>query len=309
MNLRTTDLNLLVILQQLLLERHVSRAAERLNMSQPATSRALQRLRDMFSDPLLVKTPKGYDLSSRATALLPQLNQLLENTERLITEPTFDPATSTRTVRFYGPAPEITRFLPKLFQRIQQRAPHMNLEALSTPGDHFVKLENDEVDFIFPPGAPATNTAQLRSMTLETFDFTVVMSADNPLANGPLTMTHFLKANHGYISLTGRGQSLLEQNLRQKGFLKQNERLRCPLKLESFSAVGPFCEHSDVIFNLPRFVAKEIAKGRNIVIKDVPPEIQMDKKTDKMYWHERHHKDPMCRWVREQVKAIRSDWQ
>ncbi|OAD21170.1 transcriptional Regulator, LysR family, partial [Candidatus Thiomargarita nelsonii] len=122
MNLRTIDLNLLVVLQQLLEERHVSRAAEQLCMSQPAVSRALQRLREMLDDPLLVRTSHGYDLSARATSLLPQLNQLLGDAERLITGPAFEPANSTQTVRFYGPDPEISWFLPPLFERMRQLA-------------------------------------------------------------------------------------------------------------------------------------------------------------------------------------------
>ncbi len=101
MNLRDLDLNLLVVLRQLLKERHVSRAAEQLGMSQPAVSRALQRLRGLFADPLPVRTPDGYVPSARAEALLPGLEQLIGDIERLIAGPTFAPEASTQTVRFY----------------------------------------------------------------------------------------------------------------------------------------------------------------------------------------------------------------
>ena len=157
MNLRTIDLNLLVVLQQLLQERHVSRAAEQLHMSQPAVSRALQRLRQTFDDPLLVRSTEGYDLSARATSLLPQLNQLLDNTKSLITGPAFEPASSLQTVRFYGPDPEIDWFLPLLFARMRDQAPYMGLEARSEPQDHFALLESGDVHFVLSAFKPRTS--------------------------------------------------------------------------------------------------------------------------------------------------------
>ena len=119
-NLRNIDLNLLVVLQQLLSDRHVSRAAESLNMSQPAVSRALQRLRILFDDSLLVRTSSGYELSSRGQLLHHQLPQLLEKTQELISGPTFEPSISTQSVSFYGSDPEISRSLPPLFNRMRK---------------------------------------------------------------------------------------------------------------------------------------------------------------------------------------------
>lgn len=306
MNLRAVDLNLLVVLQQLLLERHVSRAAEQLSMSQPAVSRALQRLREMLGDPLLVRTSHGYDLSARAVSLLPQLNQLLDGAERLITGPVFDPASSTRTVRFYGPDPEINWFLPPLFERMRQLAPHMVLDARSDPRDHFALLETGEVHFVFSPFQPSANTAQLHSLKLANLDFAILMNADNPLAKGDLTMQRYIAASHGFISLTGRGASLLEQDLIAQGHLEQGARLHVPLCLSSFTSVASFCERSDVVFHLPKRFAEELAQGRNLVVRDALPDMEIEHVNVFLYWHERYHKDPMCAWVREQLKATQS---
>lgn len=304
MNLRSIDLNLLVVLQQLLRECHVSKAAEQLGMSQPAVSRALQRLREMLDDELLVRTSQGYDLSARATSLLPHLEQLLDDAERLISEPIFNPASSSQTLRFYGPEPEINWHLPSLFARMCQLAPHMSLQVRSDPQDHFALLEAGEVHFVFSPFQPSANTAQLRSLKLENLEFAVVMSKDNPLAQKEVTLQDYIAAKHGMISLTGRGANLLEQDLMAQGYLAAGERLQVPLQLNSFTSVARFCEHSDVLFRLPKHFAEEIARGRNLVVRDILPEILASQrhKSVYLYWHERYHKDAMCRWVRKQLK-------
>ncbi|WP_241235026.1 LysR family transcriptional regulator [Amphritea opalescens] len=109
-NLRSVDLNLLVILQKLLETRHVTHAAEQLSMSQPAVSRALQRLRSTFDDPLLVKTAQGFDLSARGADILPRLQRLTDGVKELIAEPVFDPASAVDVVRVYGLDLEVVCF-------------------------------------------------------------------------------------------------------------------------------------------------------------------------------------------------------
>lgn len=304
MNLRSVDLNLLVVLRALLKERHVSRAAEQLNMSQPATSRALQRLRLMFDDPLLVRTPSGYDLSGRAEVLLPRLEEVLTQTSSLITEPDFDPKLSSQTIKFYALEAEVIEFLPPFFQCMREKAPHMSLQILSNPMDQFEALESGEVHFAISTFQPSSGASELRSLELGELSFAVVMSADNPLADQELTVDAFIQAEHGYVSLTGRGRSLLEQKLIVTGHLEQGAHLKTPLRLSNFGSIGPLCEHSDVIFNLPRQIAVEIAKGRNIVVKDTIPELSLLNTKMRLYWHERHHKDPMCRWVRQELKQL-----
>ncbi len=306
MNLRTVDLNLLVVLRQLLAERHVSHAAEALGMSQPAVSRALQRLRDTFDDPLLVRTQHGYDLSARAAALMPELDRLLDSTARLISGPTFDPSTSAQTVRFYGPDPEIGWFMPALFERMRNLAPHMALEARSDPMDHFALLESGEVHFVMSALEPSANTSQLRSSALDTLNFVLMMRADHPLARGRLTMKEYLAASHAMISLTGRGTSMQEDDLIERGHLGRGGRLDIALRLTSFTSVAAFCERSDILFHLPRRFAEEMAKGRNIALREPPADLRSAPLTIRLYWHERHHKDPMCVWIRDQLRELKA---
>jgi DNA-binding transcriptional LysR family regulator len=303
-NLRTLDLNLLVVLRQLLADRHVTRAAEQLGMSQPAVSRALQRLRALFDDPLLVRTARGLERSARAEALLPDLTQWLEDAERLVSRPTFEPATSTQTVRFYGPEPEIGWFLPPLFERMRRLAPGMVLEVNSEPRDHFGPLERGEVHFVLSPFQPGAGTAQLHGLRLAPLTFALVMSADNPLAQGTLSVERFAAASHGLVSLTGRGVGMLEHELTAQGHLAPGERLNQPLRLSSFTSIAAFCERSDVVFRLPRRFAEELVRGRKLVLREALPWTDIAFTHVYLYWHERFHKEPMCVWIREQLKAV-----
>lgn len=304
MNLRALDLNLLVVLRQLLEDRHVSRAAEQLGMSQPAVSRALQRLRAMFDDPLLVRTSRGYELSARAEAMLPALIQVLENTERLVSGPAFDPAASTKRVRFYGPEPEIGWFLPPLFERMRRLAPGMVLEVQSEPREHFGQLERGDVHFLLSPFQPSAGTAEFHRLRLARMTFALVMSADNPLARGTLSVERFVAASHGLVSLTGRGGGLLERELIAQGHLAPGEHLNQPLRLSSFTSIAAFCERSDLVFRLPRRFAEEVVRGRNLVLREALPRTNIEPTHVYLYWHERFHKEPMCVWIREQLKAV-----
>ncbi|AHF02956.1 LysR family transcriptional regulator [Marichromatium purpuratum 984] len=301
MNLRDLDLNLLVVLHQLLEERHVSRAAEQLGMSQPAVSRALGRLRALFDDPLLVRTAGGYVPSTRAEQLLPGLRQLLSDTERLVSGPDFDPASASRTVRCYGPEPEIGWFLPPLFARLSRLAPGMVLEIHSEPREHFGQLERGDVHFVLSTFSPDAATGELHSTPLAPLSLALLMRADHPLAEGELTIERYISARHGRVSLTSRGEGLLTRTLVEQGLLAPGERLQEPLRLSSFSAIAAFCEHSDIVFQLPRRFAETVSHGRALVVRDTPFD-DLEHPLVHLYWHERTHRDPMCVWVRQQLR-------
>ena len=112
MNLSQIDLNLLVILKQLLEEQHVTNTALTLNMSQPTVSRALNKSRQLFSDPLLVRSNTGYSLTPKAESIKKDLNSVLSRLENLVEGDAFDPKTSSKTLRLFGLAPQMDLFIP-----------------------------------------------------------------------------------------------------------------------------------------------------------------------------------------------------
>lgn len=300
-NLRTLDLNLLIILQTLLEVRHVTRASEQLNMSQPKVSRALQKLREVFGDPLLVRTLNGYDLSARARRMQPELDQILKNLNQLVSEEGFDPATSHDTVRFYAVDLEVIAFLPALMNRLRAQAPHMTLDIRSEPRDHFDLLAAGEVHFSLTGNQPNTMQDQFRGMPLARSGMVCLMSKDHPLANGPLQLDDYLACYHGYVTVTNQGPAIIDRFLHSIGHQRQ-----LTTRLPSFTSAAHFCESTDILVAMPEIIAPMITRGRNLTYKPLPEEIVLEDVEFGLYWHERYHNDPMCRWVRSQLSGERN---
>jgi len=298
LNLRKVDLNLLAILEVLLEERHVTRAAERLDMSQPAVSRALQRLRETFDDPLLVKSMHGYDLSARAEELLPGLKSVLQDLGQLVDRPQFDPATSVAQVRVACLDLEGALFLPRLLETMRREARQMQLDIHSLPGDHFMLLQQGDVDFVISGLAPPQGESQINRAPLATTHVVCVMRHDHPLAGDALNLDAYVSASHGYVSMTGRGSSVMDQLLRGYGLQRQ-----VVVRTNSFLTVPEFCARTDLLFALPQIVAERLTRDGQLIMKALPSELSERELRFYLYWHQRNHRDPMHRWVRRQLAA------
>ena len=147
MNLRILDLNLLRVLDALLSELQVSAAARRLNLSQPATSAALARLRRALDDPLLVRAGSRMTPTPRAEELRPKIRQLLADIEQTLCRPAkFDPIVSDRAFRLAANDHAVTAVLSPLAQRLRQLSPRATLEILPLEDDFERRLANDDYD-------------------------------------------------------------------------------------------------------------------------------------------------------------------
>ncbi len=134
MNLASLDLNLLVALDALLLESNVGRAAMRIGLSQPATSHALRRLRDIFRDPLLVRVGAKMELTPRAQTLRAPLAQALDQVRGLLVPDEFDAARSERRFRLMMPDLAVELLMPRLMSRLDKAAPHVRIEIVPWRG-------------------------------------------------------------------------------------------------------------------------------------------------------------------------------
>jgi DNA-binding transcriptional LysR family regulator len=144
-DLRRIDLNLLVALEALLDEKNVTRAAHRLGMSQPAASRALGRLRVLFSDALLVDGPGGY-VSSRAEEVRPVLRRILAGVGEMLEANSFDPATATGRIRLLMPDLQAAALTPPLLARFAEEAPTLDLDIVAPGTNGIEALEQGVAD-------------------------------------------------------------------------------------------------------------------------------------------------------------------
>lgn len=297
-NLRGLDLNLLPVLEALLQECHVSRAAERLEMSQPAVSRALARLRQNLGDPLLVRTSQGYDLSSRARAIQVELSRLLQQLDHLVQPPSFNPIADSSLIRLTGLDLELAIYFPGLVKHLRRLAPQMRLETLRQAEDSFSMLDRDEVHFSLSGLQPASAENSLHRRVIDTMPLVCVMAEEHPLGKQPLTPEGYAAAAHGLVSITGRGPGSMDRVLTQLGLKRQ-----VMLRLSSFMSVADFCEETDLIFTLPQRLAERVVYNRNLCLRELPEILQPPPVSFYLYWHSRYHQDPRMQWIREQLFA------
>jgi len=300
MNLRSVDLNLLVVLQALLAERHVSKAAERLQMSQPAVSRALQRLRQTLDDPLLVRTGNGYDLSARAVDLEKQLKPLLQNVASIMQPEEFNPELAEGVVKLTGLDLELILLMPDVVRMLREKAPKLRVEIVSQRPEHFEYLARGEVHFTITGLSPDSGQDQFRRFPIARTGHVCVMDQTNPLATqSSISLNDYAQASHGLVSITGKGPGMMDLELEKFGLDR-----KVMLRLASFMSVAEFGQGSDLIFTLPEVMAQHLVKSSSLVIKPLPLEFELPEVVLYLYWHERFHQDPMCRWVRSQLLSI-----
>ena len=198
MRFKHLDLNLLVVLDVLLREHGVSRAAERLNLSQPAMSAALGRLRSYFNDDILVAHGKRMIPTAHAQGLAPLVRKALADIEQLISASTvFDPATSQRTFRIVASDYVTTVLLVPLLERLAGTAPHVCVEIAAPTPEATEQLDGGEIDFILAPEQFLSAEHPAKLLLAERF--VVVGWKGNPVFRRPLTEEAFFA--HGHIAV------------------------------------------------------------------------------------------------------------
>lgn len=293
-DLRGVDLNLLVVLDALLEEKSVTRAARRLNMSQPAASRALSRLRALFTDPLLVDGSDGYILSARAEAVRPALRTTLAGVGTMLTAREFDPATATGHVRLAMLDLQAASLVPFLLARLSAEAPALDLDILPPSTTAIETLESDAIDAVI--GVFDDAPAGIRRRRLFDDGFVTLMRAGHPAVDGTLTLDRYLGLGHIVVSVTGVGPAPVDIALAGMGL-----RRRVQVRVPSFFAAVEIAARSDLIMTLPSSLAQTAAGMGRFV--GLPPPIDLGSFTMSLLWHARRQDDPRHIWLRRAVVA------
>lgn len=297
-NISSLDLNLLVALKALLDERHVTRAADRVGLSQPAMSRALGRLRVMFKDQLLVKGANGMALTARASELYQPLQKLLNDVNQLMTPHTFEPAEMTGNIVIATRDYEMAAILPQAIKAISAEAPGLSVRIVSLFGDDLSPLERHEVDFVIA-GTDRKSSTLVRK-TLFSDNFTCVVSDGHPFSKKKPSMESYLNARHCIISFSEHRTGLVDSALAQKGFER-----KAVVSIPQFLAASHIAANSDLVLTIPRRLGKLFTASTNFVPLDLPFEVPSF--SIYIYWHIRNEKNPIHSWVRKKILSVAED--
>ena len=303
-NLRSVDLNLLVVFDALITERNVTRAAARNGLSQPGVSKALNRLRYLFDDPLFVRRDRAMEPTARALELAGPIRGALADISRTLTLPaTFDPATVRATVKIATIDLYHTNLLPALIRYLRRHAPGVDLQVRANDCYRLhERLASGETDIAFAPlGA---RTSELSTEPLWNDRLIMLVGRDNPLRE-PMSIesyaaaAHLVDAGHVQVSADGVGTSVVDAILAARGL-----RRRIVLVLPSSAGVPFVVAATDLIATLPSRIVKGLPSVPNVRVMTPPfPDVEV---CPHMFWHRRTEADPLQAWLRSAIREIAS---
>lgn len=293
-NLRRIDLNLLLTLDVLLAEHNVTRAAQRLNFSQPSISVHLAKLRDIFGDPLLLPGPRGMQPTARAEELREPLRLALEALGRAVSPAAaFDPSIAAHTWRVaatdYG---ESTILLPAM-AGLRRAAPNTRLAVLELAPPHLTRqAEQGIIDLAFHTAQDAPQGLRHRLLFKESY--VLAGRAGHPRLKRRPTLKQFCELEHVIVSPNGGGfAGVTDQALAQAGMTR-----RVVLSVPHFLFVISALASTDLVAMLP----ERLVRG-NPALRVVAPPVSVPGYEMVMLWHERLHRDPAHQWLREHIAS------
>jgi DNA-binding transcriptional LysR family regulator len=304
-NLRSVDLNLLVVFDALMAERNVTRAAERNGLSQPAVSKALNRLRYLFDDPLFVRRDRAMEPTARARDLAGPIHGALADISRtLILPAAFEPAIAKATIRIATIDLYHTKLLPSLVRYLRQHAPFVDLQVRANDCSQLhEQLAAGEVDLAFAP--LGNKTPELSAEPLWNDRLVTLVGEDNPLRD-PLSIEDYaaapplVDAGHVQVSPDGTGKSVVDAILTARGL-----RRRIALVLPNSAGIPFIVAASDLIATLPNRIVKGLLPMSNVRLLTPPlPDVEV---SPHMFWHRRTDADPLQFWLRAAIRQIAAE--
>ena len=293
-HLRGIDLNLLTVLDALLHHRRVGAAAAAVNLSQPATSRALGRLRDLFDDPLLVRTGGMTRLTPRALALAEPVARVLDEVRALLAPTDFDPATWTSRVTLAATDHQAITLLPALTARLRLAAPGVDVEVRAMNAAAAEPLRAGVIQLGF--GLAGSNTAGLQTRPLYQDRFVTLMRGGHPAAEAPLTPARYAAFDHAVVSVLDDRPGVIDDALAALGL-----RRRIVLRQPHFYAALAICAATDLLVTLPCSVGERF--GASFALERRPAPVAGGPFTISLLWSPVLAGDAAQAWLREEVVA------
>jgi DNA-binding transcriptional LysR family regulator len=295
MHLNRFDLNLLVALNALLEEKSVTRAAERVHVSQPAMSGALQRLRENFDDQLLVRVGRRMELTPRARDLMQPVREILLEIEgHLNADSSFEPKSAHREFSVAMTDFVAAVLLPEIMRRLAAEAPGITLHTQPLNNDSLPMLESSELDFAIRAMVEPFRMQQsqeLRSTKLFSDDWVCVAAADHATLGDSISVEEYLELPHVALSFGKEGSTMEEIALRHMGI-----DIDVRATARSFATVYFMLQETSLIGLIPRRMAAHLSHYKPAKILEMPFDI--GQLTESLFWHERNDHDPAHVWLK-----------
>ena len=294
------DTRQLRVLQALLEECSITRAAKILDQSQPHVSLTLRKLRATIGDPILVRSGAKMVLTERGLALRSHVRAVLDGIDKIIGSPDhFDPATSTKAFRIASADCMEAIFLPPLIQQLRQAAPESRviIRGIDAGFDYAGALERDELDAVICnwPGAPS----HLKTAHLMTEDICCLMSTKNPLAGRErLTIDEYLAAGHiAPVARSRADPGPVDMQLAQHGLRRHIHTMVAEFNLIPHILIG-----TDLIFTSSARFSGYFSSLMPLRSIAAPPEVGSLRFY--LLWHERAQSDARNIWLRSQITGV-----
>jgi DNA-binding transcriptional LysR family regulator len=300
MELRDIDLNLLVVFNQMLLDRRVSTAADKLGVTQPAISNALKRLRLLLKDELFLRTSQGMEPTPYALHLAEPVAYALNALQSALNQrDRFDPQTSERTFTLAVTDIGEMYFMPPLMDALAKRAPNIRISTLrNTTGNLKEDMASGTVDLAV--GLLPHLQSGFFQRRLFQQRYVCMFRRGHPTAQNPMTLENFCVMEHVGVVAAHTGHGEVDSALDRMGIQR-----RMRLVVPHFIAVGHILQSTDLIATVPERFAVRCEGPFGLVSSPHPanlPEIAIN-----LFWHAKYNRDPANLWLRQLMVELFAD--
>jgi len=288
------DLHHLRAFDSLMRERSLTRAARALNVTQPALSKTLARLRRHFADPLFVRVSLRMEPTPKAVELAEPVRGILDRMRNLeTTHVPFDPRTSSRTFKFCVVDAGVAKLLPPLVTMMMREAPHVRLQVLQVDAQQLEGwLESGKIDFAM--GSYPGLIKGVRRQQLWVERYVGVVRKGHPRLGARPSLRAFVAEKHVLVSTQGTGHAHRRaERAIEAAIPPANIICRVPM----FIAAAVMAKHTDTVAILPLSIAMMLA--RDLDLEMIAPPIKLPKIEIAQYWHERFDREPGIQWIRK----------
>lgn len=291
MELHELDLNLLVVFNELLTERRVSKAADKLGVSQPAVSNSLAKLRRLFDDELFLRTPRGMEPTPYAEQLADSVGYALSMIHSGINQRTeFEPASAERGFTISVTDIGEIYFMPPLIERLRREAPRVALSTVrNTATTLRDDLESGKVDLAI--GLLPQLKAGFFQRRLFSQRYVCLMRRGHRLDKKRISLSEYSGAEHLVVVSAGTGHGKVDELLKRSG-VDRTVRLTVP----HYVSVGHILQASDLVAAVPERLAERLVEPFELV--KVPHPAKLPEVPINVFWHAKYHRAPANRWLR-----------